>query len=134
MNARIQVEHPVTEAITGLDIVAEQIAIAEGRPLRLRQEDVTFAGHAIECRINAEDPAHEFRPSPGTVTRDVPGVPARRSEDGCGAGWVRVDTHVQAGAAVPPYYDSLLAKVIGVAVRPGRGAGDVAGCAGAVRY
>jgi acetyl-CoA carboxylase biotin carboxylase subunit len=104
VNARIQVEHPVTEAITGLDLVAEQIAIAEGRPLRLRQEDVTFAGHAIECRINAEDPDHDFRPSPGTVTRAVFPV-------GLG-GWVRVDTHVQAGAAVPAYYDSLLAKVI----------------------
>jgi acetyl-CoA carboxylase, biotin carboxylase subunit len=104
VNARIQVEHPVTEAITGLDIVAEQIAIAEGRPLRLRQEDVTLAGHAIECRINAEDPAHEFRPSPGTVSRAVfPVGPGGR---------VRVDTHVQAGVAVPPYYDSLLAKVI----------------------
>jgi acetyl-CoA carboxylase, biotin carboxylase subunit len=105
VNARIQVEHPVTEAITGLDIVAEQIAIAEGRPLRLRHEDVRFAGHAIECRINAEDPAHDFRPSPGTVGRSVFPV-------GLG-GRVRVDTHVQAGAAVPPYYDSLLAKVIG---------------------
>ena len=104
VNARIQVEHPVTEAITGLDIVAEQIAIAEGRPLRLRQEDVRFAGHAIECRINAEDPAHDFRPSPGTVSRSVFPV-------GLG-GRVRVDTHVQAGAAVPPYYDSLLGKVI----------------------
>jgi acetyl-CoA carboxylase biotin carboxylase subunit len=104
VNARIQVEHPVTEAITGLDLVAEQIAIAEGRPLRFKQEDVTFAGHAIECRINAEDPDHDFRPSPGTVTRAVFPV-------GPG-GQVRVDTHVQAGAAVPAYYDSLLAKVI----------------------
>jgi acetyl-CoA carboxylase, biotin carboxylase subunit len=105
VNARIQVEHPVTEAITGLDLVAEQIAIAEGRPLRFKQEDVTFAGHAIECRINAEDPARDFRPSPGTVSRAVlPAGPGGR---------VRVDTHVQAGAAVPPYYDSLLAKVIG---------------------
>ena len=105
VNARIQVEHPVTEAITGLDIVAEQIAIAEGRPLRLRQEDVTFAGHAIECRINAEDPAHDFRPSPGTLSRAV--FPVGRS-----AGGVRVDTHIQAGSTVPPHYDSLLAKVI----------------------
>ncbi len=107
VNARIQVEHPVTEAITGLDIVAEQIAIAEGRPLRLRQEDVTFAGHAIECRINAEDPAYEFRPSPGTITRAVFPVSPRTNDDprsernGGGAGWVRVDTHVQAGVAVP---------------------------------
>jgi acetyl-CoA carboxylase biotin carboxylase subunit len=105
VNARIQVEHPVTEAITGLDIVAEQIAIAEGRPLCLTQEDVRFAGHAIECRINAEDPARDFRPSPGTVSRAV--FPVGLS------GRVRVDTHVQAGAAVPAYYDSLLAKVVG---------------------
>ena len=100
VNARIQVEHPVTEAVTGLDIVAEQIAIAEGRPLRIRQEDVTFSGHAIECRINAEDPAAGFLPSPGTITNAV--FPAG----------VRVDTHVQAGSAVPPHYDSLLAKII----------------------
>jgi acetyl-CoA carboxylase, biotin carboxylase subunit len=105
VNARIQVEHPVTEAITGLDLVAEQIAIAERRPLRLRQEDVRFAGHAIECRINAEDPARDFRPSPGTVSRAVFPV-------GLG-GQVRVDTHMQAGAGVPAYYDSLLAKVVG---------------------
>ena len=102
VNARIQVEHPVTEAITGLDLVEEQIAIAEGRPLRVRQDAVTFAGHAIECRVNAEDPRHDFLPSPGTVTRAVfPSPPA-----------VRVDTHIQAGATVPPHYDSLLAKVI----------------------
>jgi acetyl-CoA carboxylase, biotin carboxylase subunit len=100
VNARIQVEHPVTEAITGLDLVEEQIAIAEGRPLRLRQEDVTFDGHAIEVRINAEDPRRDFLPSPGTVTGAV--FPAG----------VRVDTHIQAGATVPPHYDSLLAKVI----------------------
>jgi acetyl-CoA carboxylase, biotin carboxylase subunit len=161
VNARIQVEHPVTEAITGLDIVAEQIAVAEGRPLRLRQEDVRFAGHAIECRINAEDPARDFRPSPGTISRAVfpvgavsrnflgdggidsgdrpsslgaadgrggrggrggrdvgAGRDARGSHDAGGegdehvAGYVRVDTHVQAGVTVPPYYDSLLAKVI----------------------
>jgi acetyl-CoA carboxylase, biotin carboxylase subunit len=102
MNARIQVEHPVTEAVCGLDLVAEQIAVAEGRPLRLTQEDAALAGHAIECRINAEDPAAGFRPSPGIVTRAV--FPA-------GPG-IRVDTHLQAGTAVPPGYDSLLAKVI----------------------
>jgi acetyl-CoA carboxylase, biotin carboxylase subunit len=102
MNARIQVEHPVTEAVCGLDLVAEQIAVAEGRPLRLAQDDVRLAGHAIECRINAEDPARGFRPSPGTVTRAV--FPA-------GPG-IRVDTHLQAGSAVPAGYDSLLAKVI----------------------
>jgi acetyl-CoA carboxylase, biotin carboxylase subunit len=102
MNARIQVEHPVTEAISGLDLVAEQIAVAEGRPLRLAQDDVRLAGHAIECRINAEDPADGFRPSPGTVKAAV--FPA-------GPG-IRVDTHLQAGSAVPAGYDSLLAKVI----------------------
>ena len=102
MNARIQVEHPVTEMITGLDLVEEQIAIAEGGGLRLSQASVGYAGHAIECRIGAEDPAAGLRPSPGTVTRAV--FPA-------GPG-IRVDTHVQAGAAVPAQYDSLLAKVI----------------------
>ena len=102
VNARIQVEHPVTEAVTGLDLVAEQIAIAEGRGLRLAQADVCLAGHAIECRINAEDPAAGFRPSPGTVTSAI--FPA-------GPG-IRVDTHIQAGSAVPPQYDSLLAKLI----------------------
>jgi acetyl-CoA carboxylase, biotin carboxylase subunit len=102
LNARIQVEHPVTEAVTGQDLVAEQIAVAEGRGLRLSQAGVNFAGHAIECRINAEDPADSFRPSPGTVTDAV--FPA-------GPG-IRVDTHVQAGSAVPPQYDSLLAKLV----------------------
>ncbi|HTU76355.1 MAG TPA: acetyl-CoA carboxylase biotin carboxylase subunit, partial [Trebonia sp.] len=102
VNPRIQVEHPVTEAITGLDLVAEQVWIAEGRPLRVEQDDVDLAGHAIECRLNAEDPASGFLPSPGTVT--VATFPA-------GPG-IRVDTHIQAGSAVPPHYDSLLAKVI----------------------
>jgi acetyl-CoA carboxylase, biotin carboxylase subunit len=102
VNARIQVEHPVTEMVTGLDLVAEQIAIAEGRGLRRSQASVSFGGHAIECRINAEDPADGFRPSPGTVTGAA--FPA-------GPG-VRVDTHVQAGSAVPPQYDSLLAKLV----------------------
>jgi acetyl-CoA carboxylase biotin carboxylase subunit len=102
MNARIQVEHPVTEAITGLDLVAEQIAVAEGRPLRIKQDDVAFAGHAIEFRINAEDAGHDFRPSPGTVTSAV--FPAGES--------IRVDTHIEVGASVPPFYDSLLAKII----------------------
>jgi acetyl-CoA carboxylase, biotin carboxylase subunit len=102
MNARIQVEHPVTEAISGLDLVAEQIAVAEGRPLRHRQDDIRLSGHAFECRINAEDPDDGFRPSPGTVTRAVfPAGPR-----------IRVDTHVQAGSPVPPGYDSLLAKLI----------------------
>jgi acetyl-CoA carboxylase biotin carboxylase subunit len=102
MNARIQVEHPVTEAVTGLDLVAEQIAVAEGRGLRLAQKDVTIAGHAIECRINAEDPARDFRPAPGRVTT---------AEFPEGAG-LRVDTHIEPGAIVPPFYDSLVAKLI----------------------
>jgi len=102
MNARIQVEHPVTEAITGLDLVAEQIAVAEGRPLGLRQEDVTFTGHSIECRINAEDWDQDFRPSPGTAARVL--FPAG---DG-----IRVDSHMEAGASVPPFYDSMVAKLI----------------------
>jgi acetyl-CoA carboxylase biotin carboxylase subunit len=102
VNARIQVEHPVTEAVTGLDLVAEQIAVAEGRRLGLSQASVRLDGHAIECRINAEDPAAGFRPSPGRVTGAV--FPA-------GPG-IRVDTHIQAGSAVPPQYDSLLAKLV----------------------
>jgi acetyl-CoA carboxylase, biotin carboxylase subunit len=100
MNARIQVEHPVTEQVCGLDLVAEQIALAEGGPLPLAQEEVTVTGHAIECRICAED-AHG-RPAPGTVTRAV--FPA-------GPG-IRVDTWIQAGSVVPHFYDSLLAKLI----------------------
>lgn len=102
MNARIQVEHPVTEEVTGLDLVAEQLSVAEGRSLRLVQAQVPTDGHAIECRLNAEDWARGFRPSPGTVERAT--FPA-------GPGF-RVDTHVQAGAAIPPYYDSLAAKLI----------------------
>jgi acetyl-CoA carboxylase biotin carboxylase subunit len=102
VNARIQVEHPVTEAITGVDLVAEQIAVAAGERLRLEQSDVNFTGHAIECRINAEDPAHDFRPSPGHVTAAV--FPAGDR--------IRVDTHIEAGTSVPPYYDSLLAKLV----------------------
>jgi acetyl-CoA carboxylase biotin carboxylase subunit len=103
MNTRLQVEHPVTEMITGFDIVAEQIAIAANRPLSLAQSDVTFTGHAIECRINAEDPDQGFRPTPGTVSifrppRDVEGV--------------RIDTHVREGYVVPPFYDSMIAKLI----------------------
>ena len=102
MNARIQVEHPVTEMVTGVDLVAEQIAIAEGRGLSLTQDEVRLEGAAIECRINAEDPARDYAPSPGRVrTADWP----------AGEG-VRVDTHVTSGAFIPPYYDSLMAKVI----------------------
>jgi len=93
MNARIQVEHPVTEAICGLDLVEEQIAVAEGRKLKWRRDEVKFSGHAIECRINAEDWEHDFCPSPGTVTHAV--FPA-------GPG-IRMDTHIQAGSNVPPF-------------------------------
>jgi acetyl-CoA carboxylase, biotin carboxylase subunit len=102
MNARIQVEHPVTEEVTGVDLIAEQIAIAGGEGLRLAQEDVVFNGAAVECRINAEDPANGFMPSPGTV---------EEAEWPHGEG-VRVDTHIVAGARIPPFYDSMIAKVI----------------------
>lgn len=102
VNARIQVEHPVTEMVTGMDLVREQIRIAAGEPLGYGQEDIQQRGCAIECRINAEDPAADFRPSPGTVTRwQVPGGPG-----------VRVDSHVVTGYRVPPNYDSLVAKLI----------------------
>ncbi|MFM1885006.1 MAG: hypothetical protein RL026_163 [Pseudomonadota bacterium] len=102
MNSRIQVEHPVTEMVTGVDLVAEQIAIANGEGLRLRQADVVLRGHAIECRINAEDPAQDFRPSPGLVREAV-----WPSGEG-----VRVDTYIQSGSRVQPYYDSLMGKLI----------------------
>jgi acetyl-CoA carboxylase biotin carboxylase subunit len=101
MNTRLQVEHPVTEAITGLDLVREQIRIADGHPLTLRQQDVQFRGHAIECRINAEDPK-TFAPSPGLVKQfHAPGGMN-----------VRVDSGLYAGYRVPPYYDSMIAKLI----------------------
>jgi acetyl-CoA carboxylase, biotin carboxylase subunit len=102
MNARIQVEHPVTEEVTGADLIAEQIAIANGDGLRFQKPDVAFSGAAIECRINAEDPDNGFMPSPGTVT-DV--------EWPSGEG-IRVDTHIVPGASIPPFYDSMIAKVI----------------------
>jgi len=102
MNARIQVEHPVTEAVTGVDFVAEQIAIAAGEGLRLRQFDVRPRGCALECRVNAEDPARDFQPSPGHV----------RAVSWPGGEGIRLDTHVEAGTVIPPFYDSLLAKII----------------------
>jgi len=101
MNTRIQVEHAVTEMVTGIDLVKEQIKVAAGMPLSFRQEDIEFRGHAIECRINAEDPV-TFIPSPGTiVTYHPPGGPG-----------VRVDTAVHSDCKISPYYDSMVAKVI----------------------
>jgi acetyl-CoA carboxylase biotin carboxylase subunit len=103
VNCRIQVEHPVTEAVTGCDLVAEQFAIAAGRPLSIAQDELSFAGHAVEARLTAEDVAHGFAPSPGRLTRFE--LPVLRG--------LRVDTHCRAGALIPPYYDSLMAKLIG---------------------
>ncbi|HEY7600245.1 MAG TPA: ATP-grasp domain-containing protein, partial [Candidatus Limnocylindrales bacterium] len=102
INCRIQVEHPVTEMLSGIDLVAEQIRIAAGEPLGYSQADVTLRGHAIEFRINAEDSEHDFRPQAGTIERYVaPGGPG-----------VRMDSHLYSGCEVPPYYDSLLGKLI----------------------
>lgn len=101
MNTRIQVEHPVTEWVTGIDLIKEQIKIASGLPLSYKQKDIKIKGHAIECRINAENPTKNFRPSPGTITgMFLPG----------GKG-VRVDSAIYEGYTVPPYYDSMLAKI-----------------------
>ena len=101
MNTRVQVEHPVTELITGVDIVKEQLRIAAGEGLSYRQEDISWQGHAVECRINAED-AQTFLPCPGTITQyHAPGGPG-----------IRVDTHIYNGYTVPPYYDSMIAKLI----------------------
>ena len=102
MNTRIQVEHPVTEMTTGIDLVQEQIRVAQGEPLSFSQSQVVPAGHAIECRINAEQPLDGFRPSPGRISRWEP-------PEGTG---IRVDSHCYAGYTVPPFYDSLLAKLI----------------------
>jgi acetyl-CoA carboxylase biotin carboxylase subunit len=102
MNARIQVEHPVTEAVTGIDLIAEQIAIADGGGLRLRQFEVRSVGCAMECRVNAEDYRHDFKPSPGRV-RDVSWPFAKG---------IRVDSHVVPGSSIPPFYDSLMGKII----------------------
>ena len=102
MNTRVQVEHPVTEMLTGVDIIKEQLKIASGEKLYLKQDDVAFKGHAIECRVYAEDPAHNFRPCPGKITMlNLPG----------GFG-VRVDTHIYPGDEISPYYDSMIAKII----------------------
>ncbi|MEL6710952.1 MAG: acetyl-CoA carboxylase biotin carboxylase subunit [Pseudomonadota bacterium] len=101
MNTRVQVEHPVTELITGVDIVKEQLYIAAGEPLRYTQEDIKLQGHAIECRINAEDPDN-FMPCPGQITQvHMPGGPG-----------VRIDSHIYSGYRVPPYYDSMIGKLI----------------------
>ncbi|MDC3121715.1 acetyl-CoA carboxylase biotin carboxylase subunit [Prochlorococcus sp. AH-716-J21] len=102
MNTRIQVEHPVTEMVTGVDLIAEQIKIASGLNLDFNQDDIHLNGHAIECRINAEDPSHNFRPSPGKITGWLPP----------GGPGVRVDSHVYTGYEIPPFYDSLIGKLI----------------------
>jgi acetyl-CoA carboxylase, biotin carboxylase subunit len=102
MNARIQVEHPVTEAITGIDLIEQQLLIADGLPLGILQADLVFTGHAIEVRINAEDWTKDFRPSPGKVTSAC--WPAGPN--------IRIDTHIESGDEVPPYYDSLMGKII----------------------
>jgi acetyl-CoA carboxylase biotin carboxylase subunit len=102
MNTRIQVEHPVTEMVTGIDLIAEQLRIAGGEPISVRQEDIRLCGHAIECRINAEDPRHNFRPAPGRITGWLPP----------GGPGVRVDSHVYTGYEIPPFYDSLIGKLI----------------------
>ncbi len=102
MNTRIQVEHPVTEMITNIDLLKEQIRVAAGEPLRFTQEDINFKGHAIECRINAENPAQNFMPSPGLIDGYIaPGGPG-----------IRVDSHAYAGYSIPPFYDSLISKLI----------------------
>ena len=102
MNTRIQVEHPVTEAVTGIDLIREQIRVAAGEKLSFTQKDIKIKGHAIECRINAENPYKDFTPSPGKVDLFIP----------AGGIGVRVDSHVYSGYSIPPYYDSMIAKLI----------------------
>jgi acetyl-CoA carboxylase biotin carboxylase subunit len=102
MNTRIQVEHPVTEMVTGIDLIAEQLRIAGGEALAFTQEEIRLNGHAIECRINAEDPAQNFRPAPGRITGWLPP----------GGPGVRIDSHVYTGYEIPPFYDSLIGKLI----------------------
>ena len=102
MNTRIQVEHPVTELVTGMDLISEQLRIAGGEKLQFSQSEIKLEGHAIECRINAEDPSHNFRPSPGKITGWLPP----------GGPGVRVDSHVYTGYDIPPFYDSLIGKLI----------------------
>jgi acetyl-CoA carboxylase biotin carboxylase subunit len=102
VNTRVQVEHPVTELVTGVDIVREQLRIAAGEPLSITQAEVHLTGHAIECRVNAEDPRNNFMPAPGRVTKWIPPQ----------GGGVRVDSHVYGGYLIPPYYDSMIAKVL----------------------
>ena len=102
MNTRIQVEHPITEAVTGVDLVKQQLLIASGQRLSIKQEDIKLTGHAIECRINAENPLLDFRPSPGRIkSLFIPGGPG-----------IRVDTAVYQGYEIPPYYDSMIGKLI----------------------
>jgi acetyl-CoA carboxylase biotin carboxylase subunit len=102
MNTRIQVEHPVTEVVTGVDLIAQQLKIAAGETLELKQDNIKLHGHAIECRINAEDPRHSFRPSPGTISGWLPP----------GGPGIRIDSHVYTGYDIPPFYDSLIGKLI----------------------
>jgi acetyl-CoA carboxylase biotin carboxylase subunit len=102
INTRIQVEHPVTEMLTGIDIVREQLRIAAGRKLSFSQDDVSLSGHVIECRLNCEDPERDFMPSPGLVSEWI--VPSAVD--------VRVDSHMFGGYYIPPYYDSLMAKLL----------------------
>ena len=102
VNCRIQVEHGVTEMVTGVDLVKEQLRIASGQPLHIKQEDVEIRGHALECRVTSEDPRRDFAPESGVLSRFLPP----------GGPGVRIDTHCYAGYFTPPYYDSLLAKVM----------------------